>query len=66
MVLSLLFCRTPVVHIVLVICYTVGRVGHTIAYTFGLQPWRTLVFTLANAACVAMGIHAIIGAFWIS
>lgn len=62
--MSLIFCRSPLAHCILLVLYTVGRTGHTPAYKLGLQPWRALFFTLANFSILGMSIHAIIGAFW--
>ncbi|MGH7897551.1 MAG: MAPEG family protein [Candidatus Binatia bacterium] len=36
--------------------FTVARVLHTRFYAFGLQPWRTIVFEIANLALAATAI----------
>ena len=39
--------------------FTTFRVLHTLAYAAGLQPWRTIVFEIANIANVTMAILAL-------
>ena len=34
--------------------FTQARILHTICYLLGLQPWRTLVFEVANLALIAI------------
>ena len=34
--------------------FTSARILHTICYVLGLQPWRTLIFEVANVALIAI------------
>jgi len=36
--------------------FTAARVLHTVTYSLGLQPWRTILFEVANLALVAITI----------
>jgi len=33
--------------------FTTARILHTICYAFGLQPWRTVVYEIANVTLIA-------------
>jgi uncharacterized MAPEG superfamily protein len=48
---------------VLMILYTLGRVGHTVCYAMGLQPWRTIFFVIALASVLSVGVHLIYNSF---
>lgn len=39
--------------------YTLARVGHTVAYTYHLQPWRALLFGVGLLAQIGMAVQAI-------
>jgi uncharacterized MAPEG superfamily protein len=39
--------------------YTLARVGHTIAYTLHLQPWRALLYGLASFCLLGMALQLI-------
>jgi glutathione S-transferase len=40
--------------------FTVARILHTIFYINGVQPWRTIVFTIGAAAMLTLMIHLFI------
>ena len=40
--------------------FTVGRLTYTVVYAAGLQPWRTIVFEVANVANFTMAIMALL------
>ena len=39
--------------------YTLARVGHTVAYTLRLQPWRALLFGVGFLAQIGMALQVI-------
>lgn len=39
--------------------YTLARIGHTVAYTLQLQPWRALLFVVGLLAQVGMAFQVI-------
>ncbi|HVC45330.1 MAG TPA: MAPEG family protein [Candidatus Binataceae bacterium] len=41
--------------------FTVMRILHTYTYIKGIQPWRTVVYTIGLFAMIAMMIHILIG-----
>jgi len=43
--------------------FTVARILHTITYLRGMQPWRTISFTIGGLATLALSIHVLILAF---
>jgi uncharacterized MAPEG superfamily protein len=40
--------------------FTVARIAHTIFYMAGLQPWRTIAYTIGLLVCVALAVHLIV------
>jgi len=40
--------------------YTLARVGHTIAYTLQLQPWRALLYGLGSLCLLGMSLQLIV------
>src|SRR5581483_6601819 len=38
----------------LFVTFTVARIGHTVVYAAGLQPWRSILFAIADVAMLAM------------
>jgi len=43
--------------------FTVARILHTITYLRGMQPWRTISYTVGGLATLALAIHVLILAF---
>ncbi|KAJ2996695.1 hypothetical protein HDV02_006255 [Globomyces sp. JEL0801] len=60
---SILARGNDIVTTVCVILFTVGRIGHTVAYAYSLQPYRTLFWVIGLMSVLAASINAIIGAF---
>ena len=44
----------------LFVLFTVGRLAHTVTYVAGLQPWRTIVFAVAQIALYAMAVRLLV------
>ena len=43
--------------------FTTGRILHTICYALGLQPWRTIVFEVANLALITTTVLLLVTVF---
>lgn len=43
--------------------FTLARISHSICYLEGLQPWRTLSYTVGVAICLALCLHILIAVF---
>lgn len=39
--------------------YTLARVGHTVAYTFHLQPWRALLYGVGSLTLLGMAVQVV-------
>ena len=50
-------------HIVFVIIFLIGRIGHTLMYARGVQPWRTVFWTAATIAVFGLGINSVVCSF---
>lgn len=55
-----------VAHNVMVIFFLVGRVGHTLAYAYALQPWRSLMYMLGLLGVAGMGILGFVSSLMVS
>lgn len=47
--------------------WTISRIAYVPIYALGLQPWRTILFALANTSSLALGVYGLIAAlvnFW--
>ena len=50
--------------VILMIIFTIGRIGHTVSYSKGLQPWRSIFYLfslLCNFGFAINGIVAVLG-----
>ncbi|KAI8891543.1 hypothetical protein BC833DRAFT_613713 [Globomyces pollinis-pini] len=52
-----------IVNTVCVILFTVGRVGHTLAYAYSLQPYRSVFWAIGVLSVLAASINSIVGVF---
>ena len=48
---------------VLILSFTISRIGHTIAYAYCLQPYRSYAWGIAVISVFAIGINGIVGSF---
>jgi len=46
---------------VLLIVFTVARLLYTVVYIAGLQPWRTILFAVAQIALYVIAIATLVG-----
>ena len=60
---GLLFGKSAEVHTYAAISFATGRVLHTIAYTYGLQPWRLIFYATGMMSTWVMIGNTIAGIF---
>ena len=63
LVIGFLYALTgpsPTVAWWLLVIFTVARLAHTVVYVAGLQPWRTVVFAVAQIALYVMTLTVLV------
>ncbi|KAI8892074.1 hypothetical protein BC833DRAFT_612690 [Globomyces pollinis-pini] len=60
---SILARSNEIVTTICLILFTVGRLGHTIAYAYSLQPYRTVFWVIALLSVLVSSINSIVGSF---
>ncbi|KAK3242461.1 hypothetical protein CYMTET_47850 [Cymbomonas tetramitiformis] len=60
---SVLSAKSSTAHLTFCAMFTLGRIGHTIAYAKGLQPHRALFWLAAVLGVLGMAVNAMLGAF---
>lgn len=62
-IVSILANGNEIANSVLIVIFTLARIGHTIAYANEMQPHRTIFWTAAALSLVGITINGVVGAF---